>query len=297
MRRALLASLLVLLVLPASAAARLQAGIGEHDPAVFSDPRWQALDMRHARLQVGWDALTSPWQAAELDAWLAAARAAGVEPLITFGHAREGDEEHLPTRAEFARQFRALHRRHPWVRTYQAWNEANHATQPTWRKPERTARYFDAMHAICPRCTITAPSVADIAGVGEWVRRFARAARRPVRIWALHNHIDANRGTSAGTREFLAHTRGKVWFTETGGIANRWIDGERRGMYTGRNAARATRRIFGLAALSPRVKRVYFYSWYAPQQRRPRWDSAFIGPGGKPRPALAVLRRQLRRAR
>jgi hypothetical protein len=295
--RALLLALAVLLTLPAAAPARLQVGIGEQDPAFFDDARFQKLGLRHARLVVGWSALKSPWQTAELDAWLAAARRTGVEPMVSFGHARGGREMRLPSRRAFARQFRALRRRHPDVRLFQTWNEANHGTQPTWRHPRRVAGFHDDMRRICPRCTITAPSVLDMANMVSWVRRFDRAARRRVTIWSLHNHLDANRFRTEGTRALLRATRGQVWFTETGGIANRWVDGRRVKEYTVRNAARATRQIFRLARLSPRIRRVYLYHWRAPTVRRPRWDSAFIGPRGTPRPAYGVLRRELRRAR
>jgi hypothetical protein len=60
---------------------------------------------------------------------------------------------------------------------------------------------------------------------------------------------------------------------------------------------RATRQVFRLAGLSRRVTRVYFYHWIAPEDRRPRWDSAFIDPNGRERPALAVVRREARRVR
>jgi hypothetical protein len=114
-----------------------------------------------------------------------------------------------------------------------------------------------------------------------------------VRIWSLHNYIDANRGRSIGTRKLLRNVTGTIWFTETGGIANRWVNGRRVRPYTVKHAGVATRRVFRLAALSPRIKRVYFYNWTPPAERRPRWDSALIGPGGAPRPAYEVIRRQL----
>jgi hypothetical protein len=285
------------LAAPAPAAAKLTIGIGEQNPSFFDDRRWQALDSPHVRLAVPWNALRSGWQTAELDAWIGAAERVGAKPLITFSHARGRREMYLPTRDQLASEFRAFRRRYPHLKLFQAWNEANHGTQPTWRRPDRAARYYDAMKRNCPRCTIIAPSVLDARNMIRWIKKFRRVARRKVTIWSIHNHIDANRLRTSGTRELLRNTRGKVWFTETGGIVNRVIDGRRRRKYNKRNSVRATRQVFRLARLSRRVTRIYFYHWVAPVDRRPRWDSAFIDPNGRARPALSVLRRQARRAR
>ena len=46
------------LALPAGASA-LVVGIGEQHPAMFGDPRFSALDIRYARLVIGWNALES----------------------------------------------------------------------------------------------------------------------------------------------------------------------------------------------------------------------------------------------
>jgi hypothetical protein len=118
-----------------------------------------------------------------------------------------------------------------------------------------------------------------------------------VRIWSIHNYLDANRGRSIGTRKLLRNVRGQIWFTETGGIANRWVNGRRVKAYTVKHAATATRQVFKLARLSSRVKRIYFYNWTAPTEPRPRWDSALIGPDGRPRPAYTIIRRELAKRR
>jgi hypothetical protein len=295
--RAVLIALALALVLAAPASARLTVGIGEQNPVFFADKRWQRLKIRHVRIVVPWNVLHSGWQTAELDAWMAAAKARRARVLMTFGHSRERRVRYLPTRDELAREFRALRRRYPYVRTFQTWNEANHGTQPTERRPDRAARYYDMLKLNCPSCTIVAPSVLDQANMLTWIREFRRVARRRITVWSIHNHLDANRFRTLGTRKLLRHTRGKVWFTETGGIVMRVVDGRRRKEYNKRSSVKATRQVFRLARLSKRVTRVYFYHWLAPPERRPRWDSAFIDPNGRERPALAVVRRELRRAR
>jgi hypothetical protein len=297
-RTALISAALLLLLAPA-AAAKLHVGIGEQNPAFFEDERWQKLKRPHVRFVVAWDALKrNDWQRAEVDAWMAAARSAGAKPLITFGHSRRRKRlMYLPTRDQFADAFRDFLRRYPEQKSFQVWNEANHGTQPTWRRPDRAARYFDAMKRNCPKCTVAAPSVLDADNMLRWVRGFRRVVRRKVRIWSIHNHLDANRFRTLGTRKLLRHTKGQLWFTETGGIVNRVVDGRKIRRYNKRNSVRATRQVFRLARLSRRVTRVYFYHWFAPQERRPRWDSGFIAPNGRARPAFTVLKRQVRRAR
>jgi hypothetical protein len=280
----------------APASARLSIGIGEQNPSFFDDPRWRALDSPHVRLVVPWDALKHEAETAAVDTWMAMAEREGARPLITFGHSRKrGRELFLPSRRRFRVAFRAFRERYPKQRLFQVWNEANHGTQPTYRAPARAAAYYDSMKRICPRCTIAAPSVLDARNMIPWIKRFRKVARRRVKIWSIHNHIDANRLRTSGTRELLRNTKGQVWFTETGGIVNRVVDGRRRKEYNKRNSVRATKQVFRLARMSRRVKRIYFYHWVAPEERRPRWDSAFIDPNGRARPALKVVKREVRR--
>ena len=51
----------------AAPALALTVGIGDNKPDMFADPRFHAAGVRFARLSVGWDALSSPWQVAEID--------------------------------------------------------------------------------------------------------------------------------------------------------------------------------------------------------------------------------------
>jgi hypothetical protein len=297
-RRAVLLCLALALLPAASAAARPAVGIGEQDPALFSDPRWKALHSRDVRLVVSWDVLWVGWERQQVDSYLRAAKAAKARVLVTFAHSRvEGHEDEIPSARTWRKLFGQFRRRWPQVHEFQAWNEANHGTQPTSRAPRRAARIYDVMRSACPRCQISAPAVLDAPNMLGWIRRFERAARHRVRIWSLHNYLDANRGRSLGTRKLLRNVHGQVWFTETGGIVNRWVNGRHVKRYTVRRAATATRRVFRLAALSPRVKRVYFYNWTPPAETRPRWDSALMGRDGEPRPAYDVIRRQLARWR
>ena len=75
MPRRLLVSLSVLLAAFAVAAPAhaLTIGIADQKPDMFTDPRFLAAGFQFARRAVPWDALTSPTQTAELDAWMAGA--------------------------------------------------------------------------------------------------------------------------------------------------------------------------------------------------------------------------------
>jgi polysaccharide biosynthesis protein PslG len=298
LRRAVLLALLLALVPAAAAAARPVIGVGEQNPAMFSDARWKALHTPNVRLVVSWDVLWVRGELAQLDTYMRAARRAKARVLVTFAHSRvEGHEDDIPNRTTWRKLFRQFRARYPRVKDFQAWNEANHGTQPTSRAPRRAAQLYDVMRSACRRCTISAPAVLDAPNMLTWIRKFRRAAHHSVRIWSIHNYLDANRGRSIGTRKLLRNVRGRLWFTETGGIANRWINGRKLKAYTVKHAAKATRQVFKLARLSRRIKRVYFYNWVAPTESRPRWDSALIGPNGRPRPALTIIRRELAKRR
>ena len=128
-----------------------------------------------------------------MTAWLGAARAAGVEPFVAFNHSRERPTV-LPSVPEYTRAVRAFHARWPQVHVFSAWNEINHASQPTAGNPERAAAYYAALRGVCSGCTVTAADVLDQAGMVRYVRRFEAALPgAPPRLWGLHNYSDTNR--------------------------------------------------------------------------------------------------------
>jgi hypothetical protein len=272
----------------------LTVGMADNKPAMFADPRFAAAGIRNARLSVGWDALSSPWQVAELDAWLGAARAANVEPLVSFGHSRT-DRRSLPTPERFLFEFRRFRARYPWVREFATWNEANHCGEPTCHRPALVAAYYRSVRRECPDCRILAAEVLDMPNMVSWVRSFRRRAREEPRYWGLHNYIDANRARTTGTRRMLKAVKGQVWFTETGGIVRRSNRRKVTFPESAKHAATATTFLFKkLVPLSRRVTRVYIYHWNA-DATPTNWDSALIGPTGRVRPAFRIVARVLHR--
>jgi hypothetical protein len=276
----------------AAPASALTVGIADNKPDMFFDARFEASGVQHARLTVGWDALSSPWQTAQIDTWLSAARDRGVEPLVTFAHSRS-DRRDLPTPERFLFEFRRFRARYPGVREFAAWNEANHCGEPTCHRPALVAAYYKKLRRECPDCRILAAEVLDMPNMVKWVRAFRRAAREEPRYWGLHNYIDANRARTTGTRRMLRAVRGQVWFTETGGIVRRTNRRKVTFPESARHAAVATEFLFKrLVPLSRRVTRVYVYHWNA-DPLATTWDSALIGPTGRVRPAWRVVQRVL----
>jgi polysaccharide biosynthesis protein PslG len=289
---ALLAACTLAACAVAAPARALTIGIADQKPDMFSDQRFLDAGIEHARLAVGWDALASPWQAAQLDTWLQAAHAAGVSPLVSFSHSRL-NRRRLPTPERFLYEFRRFRARYPWVTDFATWNEANHCGEPTCHRPELVAAYYRKLRRACPTCRILAAEVLDMPNMTTWVRAFRRRSKVEPRFWGLHNYVDANRLRTSGTRRLLSATKGQIWFTETGGIVSRTNRRKVTFPESTAHAAIATRFLFDqLVPLSPRITRVYVYHWNSEPGPK-TWDSALIGPTGKARPAYRVLEREL----
>ena len=300
LRLILCAAVVAAAVLPVSATAAPlppRIGIGEQHPQMFTDSAFQNLNVRDARFIASWDALRfNDWQRDDIDTYLRAAHAAGVRVLLGFGHSRDPAKAHdLPSVRAFEREVVKFRARYPWIRDYLTWNEANHCSQPTCNNPGRTAQFYLTLRKHCQGCRIVAADVLDGSKMVAWVKRFQKAVGNRRVIWGLHNYIDANRFRSTGTKALLKAVKGDIWFTETGGLVMRRNGSTVQFPGNTRHAADATSWVFRLAALSPRVKRVYFYHWSPAPIPRPTWDSALVDKWDRPRPAYRVLHAWLRR--
>ena len=283
------------------AQAKLIVGIGDQKTEMFSDPRFAKLRIHHARLVVPWDALSIRWQRAEIDAWMQAAHGAGVQPLIAFTRSRRPRFMRFrPSVARFGRTFRKFRRRYPWARVFTPWNEANHCSQPTCRHPRAAAQYYNEMRRQCRSCKLVAADVLDAPNMVAWLRAFRRYAHGTPHLWGLHNYLDVNRFRASGTRAMLAAVPGRIWITEVGGIVSRRPRNPKNAAHLAgspRHAAEATRWMFHLARLSPRIGRLYVYHWNSLRGPRERWDSGLIAANGQPRPAYRVFVHELRKTR
>jgi hypothetical protein len=284
--------LVAALLAPAAADATLRLrdiGIADQKADMFSDARFGQLGIKRARLDLAYDVLLDGGQTAALDAWMAGARFNGVEVLVTFDRSRRpGRKSFRPDTRSLVKQFKRLRARYPFVKEWVTWNEPNLS-----QTASRTARQWLALQKACPTCTILAADMVDRPNLSRWVKAFIKTARKQPKIWGLHNYADANQYTPKATKAMLKAVKGKIWFTETGGVVKR-----RNGsnvQYTGESlthAAKAINYIFTkLVRLSPRIQRVYVFHWNG---RNTSWDSALISPNGTPRPAFAVLANLLR---
>jgi hypothetical protein len=268
----------------------VSVGIGDNSADLFTDSRFRATGIRHARLIVPYDVVRAGgWPLASADAWLGRARELGVEPLVTFAHS-DRRPKYLPKVRQYAARVREFRTRYPWVREFGTWNEANHGgVQPTGPNPRRTADFYRKLRRQCARagCRVVAVEIlaASWKRTWRWMRKFRRRAGPGPHTWGIHNYPDANRGLFGTTQRFLrAIRKDEIWFTETGGI----VRFEKRWRYDESRAARSVRHVFRLAALSPRITRVYLYNWQSDPRNR-RWDSGFMAADGTPRRAFFAL--------
>ncbi|WP_354701281.1 hypothetical protein DSM112329_01593 [Paraconexibacter sp. AEG42_29] len=276
----------------------LAIGIADQKLAMFSDPKFLQLGLHKVRRVVPWDAMSVDFETPEVDAWIAAARLAKVRPLISFGHSRvEGQRRVAPSPARLVEEFRKFRERYPEVKEFATWNEPNLCGEPLCHKPELAARYYDALTAECPSCTILAAEVLDGPTMKKWVTAFMRHVKRTPKVWGVHNYVDANRLQTTGTSDLLKLVKGDLWFTETGGIVKRRTTKNKLVGFpeTAAHAGLAVRWIFDrLVPLSPRIKRVYLYNWNSGGPLD-SWDSALFDHTGKARPAFRVLQNRVDR--
>jgi hypothetical protein len=272
----------------------VRVGIGDQKPDMFSDPRFVALGVRYARIAIGWDAMTSPWQVAQLDDWLAKARALDIQPLISLGHSRTAHRS-VPSPERLKFEFRTLRQRYPWVTTYATWNEANHCGEPVCHRAALVATYYRAMRKECPQCTILGPEILDMPNAVAYIKAFRKKLGYSPKRWGVHNYLEANRFKMTRLRLIIKAMGGSdVWLTETGGLVRR-NNGSTTDIPEGAtHAAEVTRYLFDrVVPMNKHVKGVYLYHWNAGPLDT-TWDSGLITPNGRERVALQVLRRVLR---
>jgi hypothetical protein len=285
-RRLILPTLLLCaLLVPAAAQARPIYGMGDQNPTSYQDKRMLGLKkIKLARYAVPWDWYKDSTQTTLVNWWMSRVKAAHLKPLITFNrnwHA--SGRKKIPSLKQYKHSFTLFRQQFPYVKDFSAWNEPNAPEQPFYRKPAKAAKYFNALRSACKKCHIVAADINDSKNMVKWLRTYKRHVRK-AKIWGLHNYKDtSSRNTRGTTKVFTRLVRGQVWLTETGGLINR---GGLKGQ------AKSVKRVFTLTHQLKKIKRVYFYQWRG--VRKSHWDSAFLSPNGKKRPAFFTLKRNLR---
>jgi hypothetical protein len=300
------------LAAPATAPAAVQVGIAENQPAMFTDPLFTGLGVKRVRLVTAWNVMTSrDDELGRVTQYLDQAGAAGIEPLVTFEHAR-GDASRcgtrrnqrrrrpckLPTVAQYERNVKLFLARFPQVKLIVPWNEINHFTQPTSRDPRRAAQFTDSVRKLCATCTVVVADLLDQPNSNHagrlsytktvaYIRAFRRALQAPRGICGIHNYSDVNRFRDRGTKAIIgALGCTQYWFTETGGLYRFGTSFPA----SAKRQAKAVRFMFKLAARTRHVRRVYLYNWFGLQT--PRFDAGIVAKH-KPRAAYKVVKRHL----
>ena len=283
---------------PVSGKLKAKVGIADQKNQFFVDPRFKALKLKMARRSVAWDTTQYDWQVADVDAWMSAARKAGVTPVITFSRSRINAKRHqVPTAAQMTKAFKAFRAKYPWAKEFVASNESNHFGEPTGRRPKLAAQYYKGMRKACPSCKIAGATLLDQPNLVSWSKTFIKAAGEQPKYWAMHNYVSANRFDDTRTVQFLRAVKGDIWLTEVGGLVKRRTK-EQRGKARLKegvaHAAQVTKYIFNeLARVSPRITRIYLYHWNSDGPRS-SWDSGLVDHKGKARPAFTALEQFLK---
>jgi hypothetical protein len=298
----------LVLLAPAAAGARLpiRVGIGDQGTAMFDQPAFQRAKFERTRYFIPWNAMDDDTQRLAARTYVQTARAHGFQVLL---HISTDDltikQAHLPSVAEYTskvgrlvRYFRAL-----GVRDFGTWNEANHASQPTYRSPTRAADFFRVMYRLvkgsCASCGVVALDVLDQTGVERYMESFfghlSATYRKRATIVGIHNYGDVNRQRTTFTRNIIHITHrynksSKFWFTETGGIVEFGRDFPC-------NTTRAANRIKNMFSLAKTyrtagVQRIYVYNWTGAGCSA-RFDAGLTDPDGTPRKGYTVLRANL----
>ena len=293
-----IAVLLAALVAVPAAQAKVRVGLSEQSPAMFSQPNWTQLKLKRVRYIFPWDYAKAAGNHAEVTGFMNAARAHKQEVLVTFSATRgcfvnnrysKKKACKAPSQKAYKAAVKGFRKEFPYAKTFTPWNEVNHVSQPTYRKPALAAKYYKTLKSACKGCTVMAADVLDSSDVKTYLRKFLRASKGKGRIWGLHNYKDVNRRQSKGVKNVLSVVKGQVWLTETGGIVNFKPSFK----YSLKRAATATKYMFKLARKYPRVKRIYVYRYFG-EPRSARFDAGLVNPNGTPRPAYKQFKKSIK---
>jgi len=297
MRRAPALAVLFALLVAAPASAFSIGGLSDQHPESLQDARLHSeLSMTAARLVVRWDAATA--DPGPVDAWLSAAKARGLRPLVVFNRTPEtrcpAAPCVLPTVAQFTAAFNAFHARWPAVTEFGPWNEANVRSQPVAGNPQRAAEFYNAIVAACPACTVLGAELLDSTDAPGYVRAMQPFLSRAPVAWGIHNYEDSNHLRTSGTDPLLAATTGEIWLTEGAGLV-RFFDGQRVTYpYDEARAADATRFMFDyIDGHLDRITRLYYYGLQNRNVNDDNFDTALLRRNATKRPAWDIVASRL----
>lgn len=283
-----------------AASGAVTIGIGDSNTAMFSDPHFAALGITTARDVVPWDIITRRADRGDLAnfrAWLRAAEAAHVTPLISFGaDFTNPAANYVPSASQYGTAVKAFLKDFPQIKNYTPWNEPDFSYRSLARNPGLAANYFNTLYTLCRGCKVLAGDVYlpasgtayidhAVATLRPWLRAYIRGVHHRPAGWALHDYTEIRAHNTSQLRILMSMTSGPIWLDETGGVL-------RRGHWQYRNqsaaaAAKDERFLLSLSKRYHRIARIYHYQWAA--NPKAGWDSALIAANGRARPAYTVL--------
>jgi hypothetical protein len=173
---AALAACLVLIPAAAQARTAVRVGIGDQSAAMFDSSAFQRAKLKRVRYFIAWNAMDNTAARLAARAYVQRARRDGFSVLLHVSTDNLAIKKaRLPSVAQYkskvgrlVQYFRGL-----GVREFGTWNEANHASQPTYRSPTRAAQFFREMYRMvkghCSSCAVVALDVLDQTGVERYM--------------------------------------------------------------------------------------------------------------------------------
>jgi hypothetical protein len=303
---AALAASLVLVPGAAQARTSVRVGVGDQQISMFDQPAFQRAKFKRVRYFIAWNAMDDDAARLAASAFVQRARRDGFSVLLHVSSDNlEIKRAKLPSVAQYKSKVGRLvsYFRGLGVREFGTWNEANHASQPTYRSPTRAAQFFREMYRMvkgrCSSCAVVALDVLDQTGVERymqtWYRALSATYRRRATLVGIHNYGDVNRLRTTFTRNIIRQSHHynrstRFWFTETGGI----VKFGRSFLCSTSRAASRLKYMFKLARTyhSSGVERAYVYNWTGAGCNA-RFDAGLTGADGSTRKGYSVLRQQL----
>jgi hypothetical protein len=294
---------------PAPASAGYRVGVGEQNRQMFDSPAWQSLKLKRVRYLVPWDYAKHADQRAALDQYMLRARAARQDVLVTFtarrgcylpsGRYSKARVCRAPSASAYRNAFGMFDAKFPWVKTYSAWNEINHKSQPTFKSPDAAAGYYNVLRKQARRgkFRVMAADMLDTPNMNRYLATFRRYAKGSPTLWGLHNYGDVNRRRTTFTKAMLRTVPGEVWLTETGGIVKLLPSFK----HSESRAAARTKDLFRLAdtydtrrrGMRSKITRLFVYSFYGADPSA-RFDAGLVNPDGTPRKTFSVFSKTAR---
>ena len=184
---------------------------------MFSDPRFLALGIRSVRYDMSWDALSVPYQRAEVTRLDGCREAHGLSVLVTIDHSdrviykkvkvhgktkterRSARRACCRRAAQYVSAFRAFRKRFPWVQEFATWDETNYYGEATYDKEALVASYYRGLRCGVPlvhdpRRRVPRHPRSSPGGVDDDLGRRVRQGRWATSpgYWGLNNYEDAN---------------------------------------------------------------------------------------------------------